>query len=471
MEAAHEAAIDRTLGWIEREATATRTGTTASPRSTSSAVWSPPDSATTTPYRDPQLHDHVVIANKVRSRGGVGENTGEKWRTIDGRLLYLPPLRRSLRALQRRRPGRGQHPPRLTVEEREVTPASVPSPRSPGSTTASPPCGPPRSLDVKDRTRQLVEEHRQAHGKEPDERTLIHLAQQATLETRPTKATARSLPQLRAAWREAAADIVGADAVADVLIANGAQRAAQRAAQRSSGRGSAQPRQHPHHGLRRRPRPDRRRQCWVDGGVDSGVDVHQVAAEITTTVAEHRSVWGRHHLEAEARRWSTRYALTRGPGRYVPESSCAPITDRAASAESVPITGTEPHADFAPLTRASDGRSIYTQRASDCSLQRRPGRRGPGAVRRADRGHPRRLPQTFDTVLQASTARVNGRLDAGQLALPPASSPTSSRLVVPASDPPEPARRPRCPCSPKRCRHRRAGHRPGPLRTSRAGDE
>ncbi len=142
VEAAHEAAIDRTLGWIEREATATRTGYNGV------AQVDILGGLVATRFRhhdsragDPQLHDHVVIANKVRSRGGVGENTGEKWRTIDGRLLY----RLSVAASEHYNAAVLEEVStrlRLTVEEREVTPGKRPSPRSPGSTTASPPCGP-----------------------------------------------------------------------------------------------------------------------------------------------------------------------------------------------------------------------------------------------------------------------------------------------------------------------------------------
>lgn len=421
VEAAHEAAIDRTLGWIEREATATRTGYNGVAQvdilgGLVATRFRHHDSRT----GDPQLHDHVVIANKVRSRGGVGENTGEKWRTIDGRLLYRLSVAASehynAAVLEEVSTRLG-----LAVEEREVTPGKRPVAEIAGIDDRLTTLWSSRSLDVKDRTRQLVEEHRQAHGKEPDKRTLIHLAQQATLETRPTKATARSLPQLRAAWREAAADIVGADAVVDILAT--AQRAAQRAARRTPGSTLTT-------GEADTVDLTAGVSAEVDGGVDSGVDVDQVAAQITTTVAEHRSVWGRHHLEAEARRWSTRYALTRGLGRHVPEELVRAITDRAAGAESVPITGSEPHADFAPLTRASDGRSIYTQRAADLFTS-------SAVLAAEDRvlsaARTEVIPavshQTFENVLQASTARVNARLDAGQLALAREFA-TSSRLVV-----------------------------------------
>ncbi|WP_380162833.1 MobF family relaxase [Kineococcus sp. R86509] len=401
VEAAHEAAIDRTLGWIEREATATRTGYNGV------AQVDTLGGLVATRFRhhdsragDPQLHDHVVIANKVRSRDGEGE----KWRTIDGRLLYRLSVAASEHynsaVLEEVSTRLG-----LTVEDREVTPGKRPVAEIAGVDDRLTTLWSSRSLDVKDRTRQLVEEHRQAHGKEPDERTLIHLAQQATLETRPTKATARSLPQLRATWREAAAEIVGADAVADVLAS--AQRAAQRSRDSTLTTGG----------------PDTLDlTSGVSAGVDGGVDIDQVAAEITTTVAEHRSVWGRHHLEAEARRWSTRYAR----GRHVPEELVRAITDRAAGVESVAITGTEPHADFAPLTRASDGRSIYTQRASDLFTSSAV-LAAEDRVLSAARTEviPAVSPETFDTVLQASTAR----LDAGQLALAREFA-TSSRLVV-----------------------------------------
>jgi len=393
VEAAHEAAIDRTLGWIEGQALATRTGTNGV------AQIDVDGGLVATRFRhhdsragDPQLHDHVVIANKVRSV----EDGREKWRTIDGRLLY----RLSVAASEHYNAAVLEEVcTRLdvTVQTREVTPGKRPVAEIAGVDDRLSTLWSSRSADVKDRTRQLVEEHREAHGRDPDERTLIHLAQQATLETRPTKATARSLPQLRTTWRDAAADIVGRAGVEDVLA--GAQRVAQRQ-QRNVDTAAT----------------------MSGSDVVDRVDIERVAAQITTTVAEHRSVWGRHHLEAEARRWSTAHAR----GAPVPEDLVRSITDRAAGVESVAITGTEPHADFAPLTRASDGRSIYTQRAADLFTST-PVLAAEDRVLSAARTDviPAVSPETFAAVAQAFTAR----LDAGQLALAREFA-TSSRLVV-----------------------------------------
>lgn len=393
VEAAHEAAIDRTLGWIEKQALATRTGTNGV------AQIDVAGGLVATRFRhhdsragDPQLHDHVVIANKVRSRNV----DGEKWRTIDGRLLY----RLSVAASEHYNSAVLEEVcTRLdvTVQTREVTPGKRPVAEIAGVDDRLSTLWSSRSADVKDLTRQLVEEHRQAHGRDPDSRTLIHLAQQATLQTRPAKASARSLPQLRAAWRDAAADIVGREGVSEVLA--NARRIAQ----------------------------DQQRDVDTAAAIRApdaldAVDVEKAAATVTATVAEHRSVWGRHHLEAEARRWSTAYAR----GTHVPEDLVRAITDRAAGSESVAITGREPHADFAPLTRASDGRSIYTQRAADLFTSTAV-LAAEDRVLSAARTDviPAVSPETFAAVLQASSAR----LDPGQLALAREFA-TSARLVV-----------------------------------------
>src|SRR5690606_7696289 len=67
---------------------------------------------------DPLLHDHVVVANKVRGLDG-------KWRSIDGKLLYAMGVAASELYNQRvveelcRRLG-------VQAEEREVTPGKRP---------------------------------------------------------------------------------------------------------------------------------------------------------------------------------------------------------------------------------------------------------------------------------------------------------------------------------------------------------
>src|SRR5699024_5218291 len=82
IEQAHLDAIDDAMDWIEKEAIRTRAGVNGV------AQIDVDDGIIAARFRhyesrtgDPQLHDHVVVANKVKGADG-------RWRSIDGALLY-----------------------------------------------------------------------------------------------------------------------------------------------------------------------------------------------------------------------------------------------------------------------------------------------------------------------------------------------------------------------------------------------
>lgn len=84
LEAAHERAITATIAWLEDEVIRTRTGAggvafhaTAGLLATRFRHWESREG-------DPQLHDHVVISNKVK----LVDAGREKWLTIDSRSLF-----------------------------------------------------------------------------------------------------------------------------------------------------------------------------------------------------------------------------------------------------------------------------------------------------------------------------------------------------------------------------------------------
>lgn len=314
IEHAHESAIADTVHYLEREAIATRAGRNGV------AQIDVEGGIVATRFRhydsrngDPQLHDHLVVANKVKGSDG-------KWRTIDSKLLHRQGVAASefynARVMENVSQALG-----VRTELREVTPGKRPVVEIAGVDDRLTSGFSSRSADIRKTLARLEREYRVDHGRQPDQAARIKLAQQATLDTRPAKEHARSLADLRRSWRERAVEAVGARTVDGLL-------AAARAAARDGGRGAAAPQQ---------------------------LDVDSAARQVVDTVSEHHSVWGPHMIEAEARRY---VQAARIAGVDVPEGAAETITRRALDTDSVSVTPPAPHGAFAPLTR-SDGSSIY----------------------------------------------------------------------------------------------------------------
>ncbi|MCO4276045.1 relaxase domain-containing protein [Pseudarthrobacter sp. HLT3-5] len=178
---AHHSALDATMVWLEATAIHTRAGHNGiarlSVRGAVAASFDHWESRT----GDPQLHTHVVIANRVQ------RNSDGAWGTLDSRTLYkatvaasehyngllFDQLKRDLgTAADVRRPGKTELNPKL-----ELTGVDDILIREFSSRT--------RLIDVE--TDRLVQDWAETHGREPTATTKIRLRQQATLSTRTAK--------------------------------------------------------------------------------------------------------------------------------------------------------------------------------------------------------------------------------------------------------------------------------------------
>lgn len=155
---------------------------------------------------DPQLHTHLVIANRVQAvRDG-------KWRTLDSRALHnaVTGLSEHYNALL------SDHLVRALAAKWEARE------RGPGRSTAWEIAGVPQELmdafssrtrDIEDAKERLVEEYVAKHGRQPSKKVLWQIRQQATLETRPAKES-HSLADLTTRWRQRAQQMLEKDPVA-----------------------------------------------------------------------------------------------------------------------------------------------------------------------------------------------------------------------------------------------------------------
>ena len=195
IEAAHEHAIQDVVRHLESNVIMTRRGHNGIRQiDTKSGIIGTKFRHYDSRAGDPNLHDHVVIANRV-------EGADDKWSSIDGRTLYQYGVECSelynskvqeyvtqLTGLQfepRMQNGKPIH---------EIVGISDETIRAFSS----------RRGDISAELDKVKAKFVADNGYEPSEKQLIKLAQQATLATRPAKSEARSLEDLHTEWVAAA---------------------------------------------------------------------------------------------------------------------------------------------------------------------------------------------------------------------------------------------------------------------------
>ena len=201
----HRRAIDIVLSYAEREVFCSRSGTSGVVQEDIKGVVAAAFTHFDSRAADPQLHDHVVVANRARS---VSDGI---WRTLDSRGLFKATVMLSelhqgvLSDLLTERLGWGwdgrsrQHSDQLRFEVTGVPEALMAEFSR-------------RTAAIEERKGTLIGEFVAAHGREPTNVEVLGLRQRATLETRPDK-THHSLSELTTGWQERASRYVGHDPV------------------------------------------------------------------------------------------------------------------------------------------------------------------------------------------------------------------------------------------------------------------
>lgn len=271
IESAHEHAIQDVIRHLEKNVVMTRRGRNGVRQiETSSGVIGTKFRHWDSRAGDPNLHDHVVIANRVQGVDG-------QWSSIDGRMLYQYGVECSelynarvqqyvteLTGLQfEARSLNGKQPVHEIVGIDDEMVRAFSSRR--GEISAA----------LEQVTAKFVEEH----GYAPSEKQLIQLAQQATLATRPAKDGVHSLEELHAEWV----------AQAHVLREQGVDLPVEGALAEKLKKASAEYEQN--------ILQAKRQQAY-----ESPVQEH--AAAIVARLEESRSTWRRTHVNAEVLRYA-----------------------------------------------------------------------------------------------------------------------------------------------------------------------
>ena len=273
---------------------------------------------------DPDLHTHVAVANKVRTLDG-------RWLSIDGRVLFKAKvaasetyntaleqhLRDALGVRFAARPGAdpGKRPIREIV-------GVDPRLNQRWST---------RRAHINVRRGELAIQFQERAGRPPTPVEALHLAQQATLETRDAKHEPRSLAEQRTTWlNEAAAVLGGREAVAS-MVRTALTPAAETAAI-----------------------VDAR---WVA----------QTADRVLAAMEETRSTWQMWHVRAEAQRHVRTVDMPAEQATTLVDLLVDEVLDRRSVALAAPPDGIEEPGAL----RRVDGSSVYTVAGADLYTSQR----------------------------------------------------------------------------------------------------
>jgi conjugative relaxase-like TrwC/TraI family protein len=204
---AHHAAVADVIALFEREVAATRAGISDADGAVAqvdvagvaAVAYDHFDSRA----GDPQLHTHVVVANKVLT---VMDG---RWRSLDGRPVFASRTGLSAHydALLADRLSRDLG---IEWELRQRGPDRNPRWEIAGVTDDLITEFSSRTREIELKKDELIAEYVARHGRMPSARTIVELRAQATLATRPPKEV-RSLADLTAGWRQRAAKRMGAE--------------------------------------------------------------------------------------------------------------------------------------------------------------------------------------------------------------------------------------------------------------------
>jgi conjugative relaxase-like TrwC/TraI family protein len=324
IEQAHQAAVQDALTFIEQHALLTRTGPQGirqvNVRGLVAAAFTHRDSRAC----DPDLHTHVAVANKVQTLDG-------RWLSIDGRVLFKANvaasetyntaleqyLRDTLGVRFAERPG--TDPAKRPI--REIVGVD-PRLNQRWST---------RRAHINGRRGELAIQFQHDHGRPPTPVEALHLAQQATLETRDAKHEPRSLAEQRAIWLDEAAAVLGSSEAVGSMVQT---------------------------------------VLAPPTGPKSTVDaawVSQTASHVLAVMEASRSTWQMWHVRAEAQRQVRAADISAVQTEALVELLVDEVLHRRSVSLAPPDEGID---ELEPLRRV-DGSSVYTVAGADLYTSRR----------------------------------------------------------------------------------------------------
>jgi conjugative relaxase-like TrwC/TraI family protein len=317
IERAHQAAVNDALRFIEQHALFTRTGPQGirqvNVRGLVAAAFTHRDSRA----GDPDLHTHVAVANKVQTLDG-------RWLSIDGRVLF----KAKVAASETYNTSLEQHLRHTLGVRFAARPDTDPSKRPIREIVGVDPRlnqrWSTRRAQIKVRRGELAIQFQHDHGRPPTPVEALHLAQQATLETRDAKHEPRSLAEQRSTWMNEASAVLGGRGAVTSMVATALTPAAET--------------------------PRMADADWVA----------QTADRVLAAMEETRSTWQMWHVRAEAQRQVRAVDVPAEQANTLVDLLVNEVRHRSVALAAPPDGIEEPGA-----LRRVDGSSVYTIAGAD----------------------------------------------------------------------------------------------------------
>ncbi|WP_063014129.1 MobF family relaxase [Nocardia kruczakiae] len=390
--AAHDAAVNDALDWLQKHGIFTRAGRNGVRQLDVDGIIAARFIHRESRCGDPDLHTHVVIANRVRGSDG-------RWRTLDAAVIYQYMV--TVSEIYNTRLEHHLHAD-IGVEFTE-RPGTDPNKR-PIREIAGIPIAlirhwSRRDTTIRHRLGELTVDFHQQLGREPTSTEMWHLAQVATLQTRPAKHLSRSWAQQRRDWHADAATILSGHNHLHHLLATTLNRPS-----------------HP------RPSPDQ-------------AAVTDIARTVVQVVSTQRSVWNYHHVRAETER-RIRAVTNRDNWASVADAVVAEaLSPRHSLARTDPDIAAEPALATVPEPfQRRDGASVYTRSGTQDFTSARQldleHRLAELSVQPGARTIDERFVTAAITAYNADPANHGKKLNAGQTAMVTHFATSPARIAV-----------------------------------------
>ncbi len=370
IERAHQAAVRDALAFIEKHALFTRTGPQGirqvNVRGLIAAAFTHRDSRA----GDPDLHTHVALANKVQTLDG-------RWLSIDGRVLF----KANVAASETYNTALEQHlcdTLGVRFAERPGTdPAKRPIREVVGVDPRLNQRWSNRRAHIEARRGELAIQFQQDHDRPPTPVEALHLAQQATLETRDAKHEPRSLAEQRATWLGEAAAVLGSSEAVASMVRTALTPPAETATIVDS--------------------------SWVT----------QTASHILAVMEESRSTWQMWHVRAEAQRQLRTIDM---PAEHV-ATLVDLLVDEVLNRRSVALVPPRDGIEEPDALRRVDGSSVYSVAGAELYTSQRILDAEQRLVAAAGRGDGAVVDESAVDLALLEMAANGTALDAGQASL------------------------------------------------------
>lgn len=322
IEAAHDAAVEVAVRWLEQHAIFTRLGRNGVRQVDVEGVVAAVFTHRESRAGDPDLHTHMLIANRVRTLDG-------QWRTLDGAMIYQNVVtvseiyNTSLELFLEDMVG-------VEFSERPgLDPSKRPIREIVGIPTKLNELWSARDAAITRHLGRLTVQFQRRFGREPLPVEMFDLMDRATLQTRPDKHLKRSHAQQRSDWRAQALTVLGGrEAVAQMVSAalNPVRRA--------------------------REEVD---EAWIA----------RTAATVIETVSAQRSAWQHHHIRSETERQIRGHIRLSEWERITDAVVTEALSPTSVIARGDPDIFDEPRLRAVPVMFARrDGSSVHTRAGS-----------------------------------------------------------------------------------------------------------